>query len=325
MTATLFESHSRPSARRRPAMTFGSLFAGIGGFDLGLERAGMRCVWQVEIDEYCRRVLAKHWPDVRRHDDARTWPTPDAERPDVICGGFPCQDISNAGEREGITGARSGLWFEFARIIRDLRPRFVVVENVSALLARGMGTVLGELAALGYDAEWECIPATAVGAPHHRDRVWIVAYPQCPERWPGQPGRNVADRETPERQKAASRIGAPGPDGGIGPLADAKRNRRQQSSEVPSRRESVFAVCCRDGSGNQVLGRLKDSGDWLTEPDVGRVAYGVPARVDRLRGLGNAVVPQIAEWIGRWIIEVESATPAPQGTLFAPATFGGST
>jgi DNA (cytosine-5)-methyltransferase 1 len=159
-------------------LTFGSLFAGIGGFDLGFERAGMRCVWQVEIDDYCRRVLAKHWPDVRRWDDVRTFPPEPADewRCDVICGGFPCQDISNAGSRIGLTGERSGLWFEFSRTIRLLRPGIVVVENVPALLDLGMGDVLRDLARSGFDATWEVLPACAFGASHTRRRLFIVAY-----------------------------------------------------------------------------------------------------------------------------------------------------
>ena len=127
-------------------ITFGSLFAGIGGIDLGFERAGMQCKWQVEIDEYARKVLAKHWPKVRRHDDVRTWPQPDSERVDVITGGFPCQDVSAAGKRIGIKGERSGLWFEMLRVVRELRPQIVVVENVTGLLDRGAGEVYGSLA-----------------------------------------------------------------------------------------------------------------------------------------------------------------------------------
>ena len=116
-------------------MKFGSLFCGIGGFDLGLERAGMQCAWQVEIDPYAQKVLAKHWPDVRRHADVCTFPPEEGDwEVDVICGGFPCQDISYAGKGAGLAGARSGLWYEFARIIGQLRPRYVVVENVAALL-----------------------------------------------------------------------------------------------------------------------------------------------------------------------------------------------
>jgi len=160
-------------------VTFGSLFAGIGGFDLGFERAGLECKWQVEIDDYATRVLEKHWPNVRRWRDVRDFPPePVSEwRVDVIAGGFPCQDISNAGKRAGLSGERSGLWREFARIIRHLRPRYVVVENVAALLERGIGGVLADLAALGFNAEWEVLPACAFGAPHARERVFLIAYP----------------------------------------------------------------------------------------------------------------------------------------------------
>lgn len=157
-------------------MTFGSLFAGIGGFDLGLERAGMRCKWQVEIDPYCQRVLAKHWPNVRRHDDVRTFPPAGDWNVDIICGGFPCQDISNAGLKAGIDGDRSGLWKEYARIVCQLRPRYVVVENVAAISVRGHERVLGDMAGLGFDGEWEVLSACAFGAPHARERMFYVFY-----------------------------------------------------------------------------------------------------------------------------------------------------
>jgi len=156
------------------------LFSGIGGFSLGLERAGMRTVAFCESDPYCRAVIAKHWPNVPIYDDVRTLTgerlRADRIAVDVICGGFPCQDISVAGKGAGIVGERSGLWSEFARIIGEVRPQYVIVENVAVLLGRGIERVLGNLAALGFDAEWHCIPASAVGAPHRRDRVWIVAH-----------------------------------------------------------------------------------------------------------------------------------------------------
>jgi DNA (cytosine-5)-methyltransferase 1 len=152
------------------------LFSGIGGFSLGLERAGMRTVAFCEISTWCRRELSARWPDVPIFSDVSTLAGAAVGAVDVICGGFPCQDISTAGRRAGITGPRSGLWSEYARIIGELRPRYVIVENVAALLNFGLGTVLGDLAALGYDAEWHCIPASAVGANHQRDRVWIIAY-----------------------------------------------------------------------------------------------------------------------------------------------------
>jgi DNA (cytosine-5)-methyltransferase 1 len=158
-------------------LTFGSLFAGIGGLDLGLERAGMQCAWQVEIDDYATRVLSKHWPNVPRFRDVRSVGVHNLPAVDLLCGGFPCQDIADPGKRVGITGERSGLWIEFNRIICELRPRFVIVENVSALLDRGIDTVLGDLAAGGYDAEWSVLSSCAMGAPHTRERVFIVAYP----------------------------------------------------------------------------------------------------------------------------------------------------
>jgi DNA (cytosine-5)-methyltransferase 1 len=153
------------------------LFSGIGGFSLGLERTGgFETVSFCEIDKFCKKVLAKHWPNVPCHDDITKLTGSMVGEIDVICGGFPCQDISVAGRGAGIDGERSGLWGEYARIIRELRPRYVIVENVSALLGRGIGRVLGDLAALGYDAEWHCIRGHEIGAPQQRDRIFIAAY-----------------------------------------------------------------------------------------------------------------------------------------------------
>ncbi len=154
------------------------LFSGIGGFSLGLERTGgFETVAFCEIEEFPRRVLAKHWPKVPCFNDVRELKCEDVGPIDVICGGFPCQDVSIAGLGAGLDGERSGLWAEYRRLIGEFRPKYVLVENVSALLSRGMGRVLGDLAALGYDAEWHCIPSAYVGTRHIRDRVWIVAYP----------------------------------------------------------------------------------------------------------------------------------------------------
>lgn len=242
------------------SLTFGELFAGIGGFSLGLERAGMTCKWQVEIDPYATAVLRKHWPDVPKHDDVRTFPPQGDWGVDLICGGFPCQDISNAGKKVGLAGLRSGLWAEFARIVGTLRPRFVIVENVSALLVRGIGDVLGSLASLGYDAEWHCIPAAAVGSPQFRDRVWIVAN-SCGGRLQGLAQRD-GNRPFIERWNHS--------DG----LALAQR-------------------------------RARDAKSWVRRADEG-----VPSRVDRLRCLGNAVVPQVVEIIGRAILEAEARVDA---------------
>lgn len=259
-----------------------SLFAGIGGLDLGLERAGMTVVGQVEIDPFCQRVLAKHWPEVPRHDDVRTavawWLGRARPAVDVVCGGFPCQPVSVAGKQLAQADER-WLWPAAWAVIRDLRPRFAIMENVPGLLARGMGDVLGDLAAIGYDAEWDCVPAAAVGAPHRRDRVFVVAYPSR-LRWPA--GRNDTG-SAQEPESIDRRV----------PLAHAHSEWQPQPGYLP------------------VLGwrRPADCGWWATEPDVGRVAHGIPNRVDRLRGLGNAVVPQVAEHIGRLVMAVADAAP----------------
>lgn len=289
------------------------LFSGIGGFSLGLERAGMTTVAFCEIEPYCRAVLKKHWPDVPCYDDIRTLNrerlTADGIAVDVVCGGFPCQDISCAGAGAGIKGERSGLWREYSRLIGELRPSFVIVENVAALLGRGMGVVLGDLAALGYDAEWHCIPASAVGAPHRRDRVWIVAYPGGEQHEgardaigrtgaTGFPETAMADADRPRAAQSAGRKRQ----GGMGAVQRSEALANPSSRDKQRRRGPVQVGWGRFAS--QAL-QYGDAGrtQWGAEPDVGRVAYGVPARVDRLGGLGNAVVPQIPEIIGRAIME----------------------
>ena len=283
------------------------LFSGIGGFSLGLERTGgFKTVAFCEIEPFCQRVLAKHWPGVPIYDDIRELT---AERlladgivPDVLCGGFPCQDISSAGNKVGIGGARSGLWAEYSRLIGEIRPRYVIVENVAALLGRGLDRVLGDLAAFGFDAEWHCIPAAAVGAPHRRDRIWIVGNAQC-ERQPG---------EKPARPLTIS-VGAIA-SGTSQALADAKGERSTEAREYSERSAKRAA-----GSG-EILAYANSKSlewaaiawpehhPWLAEPDVGRVVDGVPPPVDELRSLGNAVVPQIPELIGRAILAAEDAS-----------------
>jgi len=167
------------------------LFSGIGGFSLGLERTGgFETVAFCEYEDFPRRVLRKHWPNVPCFPDVRELKGSDIDGPvDVICGGFPCQDISTSGSGEGLAGERSGLWSEMERLVGEIRPRYVIVENSPNLLAGGngewFGQVLGDLATLGYDAEWHVIPASAVGAPHRRERVWVIAYP-AGFRQPGQ-------------------------------------------------------------------------------------------------------------------------------------------
>jgi DNA (cytosine-5)-methyltransferase 1 len=239
----------------RDPMNVLSLFSGIGGLDLGLERAGMTVAGQVEIDPWCRRVLAKHWPEVPRHDDVRTaagwWGGRPA--PDLVCGGFPCQPVSYAGQR-GAQDDPRWLWPAMAAVVRDLRPRFVLVENVIGLSTAGLGDVLGDLAALGFDAEWGVLSACAVGAPHARERLFVVAnarYGAEPER--PRPSRRPAGQRAPERP-------------------------------VP-----------------------ESAAWWVAEPPLDRVAHGVPSRVDR--GLGNAVVPQVAQHIGELIMRADGGQP----------------
>jgi DNA (cytosine-5)-methyltransferase 1 len=256
-------------------MTFGSLFAGIGGMDLGLERAGMTCKWQVEIDPFCNKILEKHWPDVKRYGDIRT--VTDLEQVDLIAGGFPCQDISRAGNMHGIYAERSGLWGEYCRIIRLLQPKGVLVENVSALLDGGISRVLGELAACGYDAEWDCIPAASVGAPHIRDRIFIFAHSRCESRWIWQGGST----------------------NGHNLLAEQGDDR--QEAQRGSNRKLIALV-------KGVHPRTPEDW-WRTQSSVDRSTYGVPYRLDRLKSGGNAVVPQVAEWIGRRIMEACGEVP----------------
>jgi DNA (cytosine-5)-methyltransferase 1 len=157
-------------------LSFGSLFSGIGGIDLGLERAGWRSIWYSEKEDYPAQVLAEHWPGVPNLGDITNIDWSTVERPDLIAGGFPCQDISRAGLKVGIEGSRSGLWSYMADAVRHLRPRYVLVENVSDLVVRGLDVVLRDLHLLGFDADWSVVSACAVGAPHTRERLFIVAH-----------------------------------------------------------------------------------------------------------------------------------------------------
>jgi DNA (cytosine-5)-methyltransferase 1 len=296
-----------------------SLFAGIGGFDLGLERTGgFETVAFCEIDPFCRRVLAKHWPEVPCYHDVRELTAErlaaDGIAVDAICGGFPCQDLSKAGRGAGLEGERSGLWSEYARLIRELRPAYVIVENVSALLGRGLGRVLGDLAEIGYDAEWHCIPAGAVGAPHIRDRLWLVAYPngcvhagelvgRADSRTPatGESG-DAGEREASYGQRLRHELGA-----SCSPLADANPAGRPHISWGATLAERGW------------IGTIGDTSRWEAEPAVGRVVDGLSRLLDRWRkrsveGFGNAVVPQIPELIGRAILAAIAGETGTAGT-----------
>jgi site-specific DNA-cytosine methylase len=242
-------------------VTFGSLFAGIGGIDLGFERCGMKCRWQVEINDYAQKVLAKHWPKVHRERDIRECSTRNLERVDIIAGGFPCQDISYAGLGAGLDGERSGLFFEAIRLVRELQPRAVVLENVAALLTRGLDRVLGTLAEIGYDAEWHCIPAAYVGAPHIRDRVFVIAYARCQLR------KSRASKR-PRSQAQAKR--------------GSTANDNQRCGEDVADTAGVYAQGLNNRSGQVQSWR---SSWWAVEPDVGGSLDGFSDWLDRNRQL----------------------------------------
>ena len=297
--------------------SFGSLFSGIGGIDLGLERAGMECKWQVEIDPYATKVLEKHWPNVRRYSDVKECGESNLDPVDLICGGFPCQDISYAGKGAGITGERSGLWKEFYRIICELRPRYVLVENVPALLRRGLNVVLGDLASCGYDAEWESLPAAAFGAPHQRDRIFIIAHASGERFGTWTPG-NMEYNGIQSAQRGITKGEISSIMATLGgwkakSLAHTKSEHGERSkpkgdqggqSQREAGNRSGNMANTNIESAKRASKLRQERNPWATEPDVGRVANGVPSRVDRLRCLGNAVVPQVAEWVGRRIYEM---------------------
>jgi DNA (cytosine-5)-methyltransferase 1 len=321
------------------------LFAGIGGISLGLERTGgFETVAFCEIDKAAQKVLNKHWPDVPIFEDVKSLSAKEIDGPiNVITGGFPCQDLSVAGRGAGLEGARSGLWWEFHRLIKEAKPKWVVIENVAVLRSRGLDQVLGSLAEIGYDAQWHCIPASAVGAPHRRDRIWIVAYPGHGSGWdfgssqeghhasseratdsdtPGGSGEQPALVADPNNQRPGT------PEHGANSKWTETKQGRQEHSFI---RSSGCGETLADTSSSGLQGgkRLRDhleetlrgwktaprpasercpvSGgtlySWSVEPSVGRVADGVPGRVDRLKQLGNAVVPQIPEIIGRAILQ----------------------
>ncbi|KQI67027.1 DNA (cytosine-5-)-methyltransferase [Loktanella sp. 3ANDIMAR09] len=294
------------------------LFSGIGGFSLGLERTGgFETVAFCEIEDFPRRVLAKHWPEVPQYDDVRTLTgarlAADGIAVDVITGGFPCQDLSTAGRQAGMgEGTRSGLWSEIVRLIGELQPRYVIVENVANLLSgpsekRGgwFGRVLGDLAESGYDAEWRSIPASNLGAWHKRERIWVIAYPNAAQDRRQVSGRgNIGRLPNP---KISVQLWAEL--GRICASRDAATLRNATSIGQSRSGKPVQSISAEAATHRQAVGLVAGGigSIWRSEPDVGRVANGVPQRVDRLGGLGNAVVPQIPEMIGHAILAAEAA------------------
>ena len=399
--------------QRQVTLTVGSLFSGIGGLDLGLERAGMNVIWQSEIDPYGCRILKKHWPEVVNHGNIKEINWGDIVRPDVICGGYPCQPFSTAGKRNGTDDPRH-LWPWVREAISVLRPKYAILENVRGHVSLGLDIVLREMASIGYDAEWQIVSAASVGAPHRRDRVIIVAYPS--EQFGDERGYGNNPGEIAEWQALQEQIGRGDSAGSntIGELADTDSSRplhgqsqiftanrwlnalnligsgstdvantTQQHSNGKldytrdSARPETFSqsgdsrgpqnvanpdntrsgtsrsgtdengtqeiegrgnesqsgisgcsadVADNDSERNGIIGSQGTAREtrqfgghnsgrketnvsrqwWQVEPDVGRVAHGIPSRVDRLRGLGNAVVPQVAELIGRMVIDYDT-------------------
>lgn len=247
------------------------LFSGIGGFSLALKRTGgFKTVAYCEIEPYCQAVLldkmregaldiAPICADVKLLD-----PGPWQGNVEIITAGFPCPDISFAGKNSGIDGERTGLWRPAFALIRDIRPRYVILENVAALLDRGLGVILGELARMGYDAEWRVLPACRFGAAHCRERVWIVA---------------DADRQGRTR---------------LGSLPDSR-------TAGPWRWDREKDLCA------VAAGPFDRRNRWWPQPLIRR-DDGLSNRVDRHHALGNSIVPQIAEWIGRRIIDVSGSS-----------------
>ena len=240
----------------------GSLFAGIGGFERGIEAAipGSETIWQVEREPFCQKVLKKHWPNSKIYNDVRDITRDNVEPVDMLIGGFPCQDISLAGKGEGLNGKKSGLWWEMHRIISELRPRVVVMENVAAIVIRGGLDVLGSLASIGYDAEWRIISARDFGAPHRRDRWFCVAWPS-------------SDADGPSLQRNRVSVGIQKKHSQLNLSIDTKR----RTSNYWERFEAPSSLC--------------------------RVSDGVPDWIHRLKALGNAIVPQCSEYVGRMILK----------------------
>jgi len=325
-------------------LTVGSLFSGIGGLDLGLERAGMEVIWQSEIDDYASRVLKKHWAEVPNHGNIKDINWRDVVRPDVLCGGYPCQPFSLTGKRKGEQDPRH-LWPYVRRAISELRPRYAILENVPGHISLGLDRVLGDLAEVGYDAEWQLVSAASQGASHLRERLFIVAYPDSSHAPDGRERTDVSSQDSngrDDRTRSGSDLGKVSVGGSRQDPADVANTNDSRSrtsghdyhgnGTATQQRREVFSFIGASRLGQDVaypngfflgkrglataarkagerwddyLGTEEADGSrqwWETEPELGRVVNGIPSRVDRLRGLGNAVVPQVAEFVARTVI-----------------------
>jgi len=326
------------------------LFSGIGGFSFGLEKTGrFETKKFCEMNSYCRKVLKRHWPNTEIHDDIQTL-TVKPRTFDVVCGGFPCQDISYAGKGAGLAGERSGLWYEMCRVIKEANPSWVIAENVSALRSRGLDEVLRSLDEIGYNAQWHCIPASAVGAPHKRDRIWILAYPNHERNntqrhtidggW--EKSTENGENQLLDRSGGCSETMGNSNSGSLQNIFH--ENSKERSREITSTgeiyscnsssiRPTDLADCIqqrlerytgnekaiwrsesdRSTSTESLCSGEHPSGWWVSEPGVGRVVNGIPNRVDRIKCLGNAIVPQIAEILGYSILDYIYKRKSPSG------------
>jgi DNA (cytosine-5)-methyltransferase 1 len=288
-------------------------FSGIGGFSYAAEHivGGFETVAFVEREPYCQRILGKHWPNVTIYDDITTF-NPEPGSADVVCGGFPCQDISTAGKQAGIKeGTRSGLFYELMRVVRMVGPRYVVLENVAAIVSNGLDTVLGELAEAGFDAEWACIKASDLGACHRRDRWWCVAYAK------GSGTRQYQSHARGQRD-GESLFGDRTSDEKVPSAAHTIDIRpRRQDVPLPSLHRADQGRKIGLGAGIGIgpqqwqrwpTGRQSLNPDWrsyVSEPCLRRGDDGLSGRVDRLKALGNAVVPQVAAIPLARVLELE--------------------
>jgi len=263
-------------------LTHGSLFSGLGGIDLGFDRAGIETKWQVEINPFCREILTQHWPNVRRYEDVKTIRGREIEKVDIISGGFPCQDVSLCGLRKGLAGERSGLFYEFQRILKETYPQWVVIENVCGLLTSNHGrdfrTVTDALQEIGYGIEWRVLDAQFFGVPQRRRRVFIV----------GHLGADIPlrvlfrDASMVERRVSTKKDGAP------------------CFRSLPLRAESV-----KHGNLPILVAECPNAPSCIDSQGV-RTFDGVPRWVDieRYKALGNAVCPNVSQWIGEGIVKV---------------------
>ena len=265
MNETVFNNFLCDGKNGFAELSHGSLFSGIGGFELGAEWAGIPTYWNCDINEWNRKLLKHRFPNTEQYDDIRTLTNP--RKVNIISGGFPCQDISGANTKaKGIKGHRSGLWGEMYRIVGEVRPDYIIIENSPNLAFRGFERVLCDLSEIGYDAEWQCLSATTFGFRHRRERIYVIAYPNTHSKFSDRMGNTFID---------------------VARFKDPKEWSEIRSEFRLDTKEMVFKQD-QWGSGGQ---------NTIAEPLLCGVGDGIPERMDRLAGLGNAIVPFIGYYL----------------------------